>query len=380
MDTYGLIRFLTRFCTGRWYLRGLLDPLYRHAEHRGYKPLMQENARRLLERAHLERLTGQDAAEATAGAALDRFETLAAHGDPEAAFQVAEAHRTGFGRPRNHWKAVEHCRLAVGLGHPAAQARLLQLQGREDVEDAPGVSGARRALLQATYAPRGSEHHVRNLGAWFRDLGLAFGRLRTALLLLTGAGLVLSYLVLDLYFFGMGAWHPDPSRVVWGLFGKIHPPKDDSVTRVLPRWLRPDARSVTFTVHDFNQETWSQLSVAACQGQVVYLQVVDAHHPAVAESIPYLKGLARRQDASFKFFLLLAPALENGDTACGWAQAALDFAPALPAGRKALRPLGAIRTFPMNFVLDRQGCIRQRWTGFSQEVTEAAIKGALAES
>jgi len=34
----------------------------------------------------------------------------------------------------------------------------------------------------------------------------------------------------------------------------------------------------------------------------------------------------------------------------------------------------------MNFVIDRQGRIRQRWAGFSEAITETALKGALAET
>jgi hypothetical protein len=34
----------------------------------------------------------------------------------------------------------------------------------------------------------------------------------------------------------------------------------------------------------------------------------------------------------------------------------------------------------MNFVVDRQGRIRQRWAGWSRELSEAALSGALAEA
>jgi hypothetical protein len=275
---------------------------------------------------------------------------------------------------------MEHCRTAKALGHAGAQARLQQLEAREEVADDAGAAFGRRALLKATYARPASERHARTLGARLTALRQFMAGMRGAVVLLGGACLLLGYLVLDIYFFGMGAWRPDPSRVVWGLFGKIHPPKDDSATRVLPAWLRPDVRSVTFSINDLNRQTWSQHRLGDFQGKVVYLQVVDAKHPAVAESIAFLKALDASQDPSFKFFLLYVPALEDGNVASGYTQFALDFAPGLPVGPKSYRPLGVIGTFPMNFVLDRRGRVRQRWTGFSQTLTEAAIKGALAET
>ncbi len=379
MDTYGLTRWLTRVCADHWYLRRFLDPLYRHAERKGYKDLVRENAHRILERAHVEHLTGGEEARETASHAMDRFENLACQGDPDAAFHIAEAHRTGFGRPRNHWKAIEHYERAVSLGHPGAHLRLQQVKAGEEIQDDRHEAFGRKALLKATYTRKGGEARI---GALKEGLGEirheGVGR-RGVWLILTAAGLVLGYLALDIYFFGMGAWRPDPGRVVWGIFGKVHPPREDGVGAVMPGWLRPDARSVAFEVSDVIHQRSGKFSLGDYEGKVVYIYVVDGKHPMVHEAVPYLRGLSDRQDPQFAFVLLYLPFLESRagvQTAVQWA---VEIPPAIVDSPKAARPLGTMRTFPMNFVLDRRGRIRQRWAGYSEALAEAAINGALAE-
>jgi len=380
LDTFGPTRWLTRFCAGHWYLHRFLDPLYRHAEAKGYKSLVRENALRLLERAHIERLTEGGNPDDAAVLAMDRFEHLAAKGDPDAAYRLAEAHRTGFGRPRNHWKAIEHYQMAVALGHPEAAARLRKVEGREEVEDDSHEAFGRRALLKATYAQGRGQRHAKALGARVDEMRREGVGFRGAAILLAMAGLLISYLALDIYFSGMGAWRPDPSRVVWGLFGKIHPPRGEDTGRVLPGWMRPDASSVAFTVDNHVRDASGSYRVGDFKGRVVYLQVVDGGHPAVFESVAYLRGLAYRKDPDMVFFLLYVPSRERVADANFAIQWALDFAPGLVESRKAIRPLGEIRTYPMNFVIDRRGRIRQRWAGFSEALTEDALKAAMAES
>ncbi|WP_306599863.1 hypothetical protein [Geothrix sp. 21YS21S-2] len=379
MDTFRLTGRMTRLCSRHWLLHRFLDPLYRHAERRGYEPLVRENALRLLERAHVERLTGGGEAPEAAVEALDRFAVLADRGDPDAAYQVAEAHRTGFGRPRNHWKALEHYRMAADLGHPEAAARLRKLQDGEPVEDASFEAFGRQALLKATYAPDRGRRRARSLTEGARELRREGVGHRGAVAVLGIALALLGYLALDIYFFGMGAWRPDPGRVVWGLFGKIHPPRSSGVGRVLPGWLRPDARSVTFDVADVIHERSGSYRLGDFRGKVVYLHVVDGHHPTVHEAVPCLRALDGRRSPDFESFILYIPALERVKDVHFAIQWALEIAPAVAPNAKAVRPLGTVSTFPANFVIDRQGRIRQRWTGFSEAITEEAIKGALAE-
>jgi hypothetical protein len=341
---------------------------------------VRANALRLLEKAHVERLTAQGDARESAEKALDRFQVLADQGDAEAAFHLAEAHRTGFGRPRNHWKALEHYRLALDLGHPRAEERLRQVEAREEVADDSHEVFGRQALLKATYARSRGEHHYQGAQDHVRERlreGVGVGSAKAMLIL---AALLAGYVATDIYTFGMGTWRPDPTRVVWGFLGKIHPPRDASVGRVLPGWLRPDVSSVALRVNDFKHGEAGAIRLSALKGKVVYLRVVDGRHPAVAESVPYLKNLDDRRGGDLVFYLVYIPHLETeSDVNCA-IQWALDVAPALPLSPKALRPLGPIKVFPMNFIIDRHGRIRQRWAGFSEAITEEALKGALAET
>lgn len=382
MDTHGVTRGLVELCRRRWWLCGLLGPLYRHAERRGYKGLVRENAARLLEEAQVARLRGRDGAADLAGEALDRWEVLAGAGDPEGAWRLAEAHRTGFGRARHHWKAVEHYRLALDLGHPRAQARLQALEAGEPVDDSEEEAEARRALLRATYGEGEGIRRLRRAGEAAREMrreGIGF---RASTVLLGIAGVLLAYLALDLYFFGLGAWRPDPSRVVWGIVGKVHPPKGMGLGKVLPGWLRPDARSVAFTVADAMREATGRRTLADYRGRVVYLLVVDGDHPMVREAAPALREMYHRRDPGFEGLVLMVPSGRPLEDVGSWNQGfqwAMEFAPAIAEGRKGVRPLGSMKVYPMNYVIDRQGRIRQAWAGWSQDLTERAVREALAE-
>ena len=377
MDTLAATRRLTRFCARHSLLQPLLAPLYRHARQRGYRDLVRENALRLLEQAHVEHLTGGPGAREVATQALDHFEHLAAQGDPEAALQVAEAHRTGFGRVRNHWKAVEHYQIAADLGHPEARLRLQQLQDGEAPDDGR-EQFARQALLKATYG-RTAGRRSRELAERFQEIRREGIGLRATLAVLLAAAVILGYITLDMYFFGLGHWRPDPTRVVWGLVGKIHPVQGQGVGRVLPGWLRPDVRSVAFTQKDLIRDSSGRFSLGEFTGRPVFLHVVDGHHPMIAESVRYLRALEDRRVAGFECFVLYLPGQEAVADANFGIQMATEIAPVLAESPRAVRPLGAIETFPMNFMIDRHGRIRQRWTGFSQDLTEQALAGALAE-
>lgn len=378
MDTFAATRRLTRFCARHTLLHGLLEPLYRHARRRGYKDLVRENGLRLLEQAHVEHLTGGPEVGELAGRALDHFEHLAGHGDPEAAFHLAEAHRTGFGRVRNHWLALEHFQKAADLGHSGARLRLQQIQDGDVPEDTR-EHFARQALLKATYGRRPGRLRPRELAEKVRELRQEGVGLRATLAMLAAAGLILGYITLDMYFFGMGHWRPDPSRVVWGLFGKIHPVTGQGIGRVLPGWLRPDVRSVAFTQKDLIRETSGAYRLGDFTGRPVFLHVIDGRHPLIAESVRFLRALEDRRGGRYECLVVYITGHEHVADANFGIQMAAEIAPVLADGPRSLRPLGAIETFPMNFMIDRHGRLRQRWTGFSPELIERSLAGALAE-
>jgi hypothetical protein len=370
---------LFRLCERHAALHRFLDGLCDRAEAQGQSALVRTHAHRLLERAHVERLRGESGeGQETAEAALDRFERLADQGDVEAAWMVAEAHRSGFGRPRNHWKAIERYELAASLGHPEAADRARRMKEGEELPFGDFHALGRAALLRATYRPEGGGERVRKAWHWVLEAHRDGTGWRGPALCLGVVLCLVGYLGLDIYFFGMGAWRPDPSRVVWGLFGKIHPPREREVGRVLPGWMRPDVRSVAFHMTDCTGTRSGSFTLGDYQGKVVYVQVVDGRHPMVGESRTFFRNLYLRSDIVYVHLFLLGLEAENGLTA--QFQMATDIVMAFPEGSKAVRPLGNMTLFPMNFVLDRHGRVRQKWAGWSQELSEAALRDALAEA
>ncbi len=382
MDGAALERRLIGLCRRRWWLHRWLDPLYARAARKGDLALVREDADRLGDAAQVARLQGRADAEDLAERAMARWQQLADGGDPEAAFRLAEAHRTGFGRPRNHWKALDHYRLALDRGHPEAAGRLQALEAGEPIVDGASEAKARQALLRAVYGEAAGARRARAAAASYRELRREGVGFRMAASLLIGAGALFAYVALDLFFFGLGAWRPDPARVAWGVVGRIHPPRGTGPGRAIPGWLRPDVRSVAFSVEDHIHERSGRFSLGDFRGRVVYLLVVDGRHPAVRECRPFMAHLAQGEDPAVAGFVLMIPSglpMEDLGSYTQGFQWAFDFAPAIAEGPKGARPLGTLSRFPMNFVIDRQGRIRQRWLGWSEDLTRRAIQEALAE-
>lgn len=361
-----------------------MGPLHHFAERRGYPELIRQNGLNLLAAAHVLRLRGdEDPAHtrAMAAQALDRFELLATQGDADAAFQVAEAYRTGFGRPGNHWKALEAYDRAADLGHLEAAERRQRLAAGEAVLDDSHERFARQALLKATYGRSAGEGRAASTWYGIRDLWEHGIGLKATLVLLGAALLVAVYIGLDLYFFGMGHWRPDPSRVAWGLLGKINPPQDGTTHRVLPAWLRPDAQSATFDQANYTADGREvrTFAIGDYQGQVVLLYVVDEKHPILNESQACLLDLQERLAGRAEVLVVFIPGRTSVEVNRAWIQGISRIRVCAPLTPRSLRPLGAITTFPMTFILDRKGRIRQRWAGFGQAITEKALADALAE-
>lgn len=378
MDTSALTAWLIGFCERHEALHRYLDRLCDRAEAQGQAQLVRAHALRQMERAHVERLRGESGQGLeTAEAALDRFERLADHGDAEAAWVVAEAHRSGFGRPRNHWKAIERYELAASLGHPEAADRARRMKEGEEIPFDDFHAFGQASLLRATYRRQGRGGKAREAWNAVRQVHREGSGWRGPAICLALGLCLLGYLGADIYFSGMGAWRPDPTRVVWGLFGKIHPPKEKELGRVLPGWMRPDARGVAFHMQDCTGDRSGSFTLGDYQGKVVYVQVVDGRHPMVGESRAFFRGLFFRSDIVYVHLCLPGQAFESGIST--QFQLATDIVTAFPEGPKAVRPLGNLTLFPMNFVLDRHGRIRQRWAGWSQEISEAALRDALAE-
>jgi hypothetical protein len=190
---------------------------------------------------------------------------------------------------------------------------------------------------------------------------------------------VASYLGLDFYFMGLGQWRPDPSRVAWGVIGKIHPPRSASVHRVLPGWLRPDASSVAFREQPAWDEAPALMGVSRFRGKPVVLHVLGGGRPLLHECQDYFRALKLRMAGTAEVHLILLAGSAPERPLVGWTAECTGLMLATPEGSRSLRPLGEMREFPMTFVLDRRGRIRQRWVGFGEALTEEALRGALAE-
>jgi hypothetical protein len=375
---------LVRLCTRHWFLRGWLDPLHRFAERHGYHALVRDNAVRLLEAAHIHRLRNDldpGATRELATRALDGFERLAATGDADAAFEVAEAHRTGFGRPGNHWKALDAYARAADLGHSGAAERRALLAEREPIQDDAQERFARRALLKATYA-QGQRPEWTTAGRDLRERWEGVG-VRAGLVALGAAALIAGYILLDFTFFGTGHWRPDPARVAWGIIGKIHPPRSSDARRVWPAWLRPDVTSAQFSQDDYCNETGPpsrQFALGDLQGRVVLLHVVSEGGPLMQESIACFHDLEKRYAGQVEVVVVLLPGHSFSASIQAWVQILGDVRLCVPTDPRSLRPLGAMKVFPMTYVLDRRGRVRQRWVGFGAAITEEGVRAALAEA
>lgn len=376
------LRSLIALCSRHWLLHRWLDPLHEWAVRRGLEDLTRADGFRLLERAHVQAMSpdcDRNDVQAMASRALDRFERLAGQGDAEAAFEVAEAYRTGFGRPGNHWLALEAYDRAAALGHPQAAERHRALAEREPIQDDRQGRFARQALIKATYARTTAQHHGQTLGRHLRVARVEGLGLRSSLAILGSAALILIYIFLDMYFLGLGHWRPDPTRVAWGLVGRIHPPRGGGPSMVLPGWLRQDAGDVTFTEVDQGEHTARVLTVRELQGQVVYLHVIDAQHPLLFESQNYLARLTGRLAGQCKVCILYLPGGRDTNVALMWIKEIANLNASYAHDPRGVRPLGTISAFPMNFVIDRRGRIRQRWVGFGPELTDACLAAAIAE-
>ena len=380
---HGWLRHATRVCSRHWLLHGCLEPLHALAQRRGVQDLILANAWRLLERAHAQALAGAispGAVKALAAAALDQFEVLAQRGDAEAAFQVAEGYRTGFGRPGNHWLALDAYERAAALGHPEAGERRSLLAEHQPIQDDSQARFARQALLNATYGRSSGQVRAQALHQGYRTFREDGIGPRGVFSLFAAAALLAGYITLDFYFLGLGHWRPDPTRVAWGLVGKIHPPREGSARWVPPRWLRADARDVSFIEMDRTEAQATAYRVGDLAGRVVFLHVIDTDHPLLFESQAYLRGLKSRMAGRCDVFVLFLPRQDAlASVQLGWLQEMTQIHPCYVPNPVAVRPLGSITRFPMNFVIDRQGRIRQRWVGFGEQLTDQSLAAALAE-
>lgn len=121
-------------------------------------------------------------------------------------------------------------------------------------------------------------------------------------------------------------------------------------------------------------------TLAEYGGKVVLIDVWATWCPPCRKSLPEVAGLQKKGGEDF---VVLAVSVDRG----GWADVApfLQANPALglealvPGPGEGLNPFGSIAAIPTTLVVDRQGRLRERWSGYAPGRAEQALAAALKE-
>ena len=121
-------------------------------------------------------------------------------------------------------------------------------------------------------------------------------------------------------------------------------------------------------------------ALAEHRGKVVLVDIWATWCPPCRRSLPEVAELQRRGGDDF---VVLALSIDDH----GWQDVRpfleqnpqLGLRAGIPAGAKGLEPFGSIRAIPTTLVIDRQGRIRTRWSGYLAGQAGKALKEALAE-
>lgn len=138
---------------------------------------------------------------------------------------------------------------------------------------------------------------------------------------------------------------------------------------------RRNASAVAWVERDGSRHT-----LAEHRGKVVLIDVWATWCPPCRRSLPEVADLQRKGGADY---VVLALSVDDK----GWQDVnpylaknpGLGLQAGVPDGSKGLDPLGSIRAIPTTLVIDRQGRIRTRWSGYVAGQAEKALQEALAE-
>ena len=134
-----------------------------------------------------------------------------------------------------------------------------------------------------------------------------------------------------------------------------------------------DVSRVAFRDADGHRRT-----LAEFKGKVVLVDVWATWCPPCRQSLPEVAALQRAGGESYAVLPISVDRAGWSDVNPFLAQnPQLALTAFLPDGAKALAPFGEIRGIPTTLIIDRQGRLVQRWSGFREGMAKQALAEAL---
>lgn len=158
-----------------------------------------------------------------------------------------------------------------------------------------------------------------------------------------------------------------PAMLVGCGLGSTEGPADPSGRKRVSHATFADAAGQVRTLAEFN-------------GKVVLIDVWATWCPPCRKSLPEIAALQKKGGDAF---VVLAVSVDRG----GWpeilpflqANPGLGLEALVPGPGEGLEPFGAIPAIPTTLVVDRQGRLRERWSGYAPGRVEQALAAALKE-